>query len=70
MEADHQREGVEGVREPRIKLVRGGEERDRGDVEVLDRIFQALPVGLVPHGSGGGAFIGSRGKVDENGDMV
>ena len=70
MEADSRREGVEGVREPCIKLVRGGGERGRRDVEVLDRIFQAFPVGFVPHGSGRGAALSRRGQVDEDGDVV
>ena len=53
MEADSHYEAVEGVRESRIKLVRGGGERGRGDVEALNGVLQVYPVGFVPHGSGG-----------------
>ena len=70
MKLDSHYEGVEGVREPYIKLVRGGGKRGRRDKEVLGRALQAFPVGLVPQGSGGGAFVGRCGKVDKDGDVV
>ena len=70
MKADRRYEGVEGVREPRIKLARGGGERGRGDMEGLDRALQVLPIGFIPHGPGGGALVGWCGEVDEDGDMV
>ena len=53
MEADSCREGVEGVSEQCIKLVRRGGEWGRSDVEAFDGVLQAFPVGLVPHGTGG-----------------
>ena len=39
-------------------------------MEGFDGSHQVFPIGLVLHGSGGGAFIGWRGKVDEDGDVV
>ena len=53
MEADSCCEGVEGVREPLVKLVRGGGERGRGDIEVFDRVLQVHQIGFIPHRSGG-----------------
>ena len=64
MEADSAYEGVEGVSEPRIKLIRRGGEWGRRDLEVFDRILQAFPVGLVPHVSGGGrASVGAARRM-------
>ena len=53
METDSRSEGVETLREPHIKLVRGGGEQGRRDMQALDGALQALPIGFVPHGSGG-----------------
>ena len=70
MQADGRRESVKGVREPLIKLVRGGGDRGRRDAEVSDRTLQTILVGFVPHGSGGGGFVSRRRKVDEDGDVI
>ena len=70
MKADGCHQGVEGVSEPGVKLVWGGGERGRSDAEFLQGAFQAFPVSLVPHGSGGGACVRRRGEVDEDGDVV
>ena len=70
MKANRRCERVEGVREPRIKLVRGGGERGRGDMQALDRALQVLPIGFIPHGPGGGTLIRWCGEVEEDGDMV
>ena len=70
MEADSRREGVEGVSEPRVKLVRGGGEGGGGDAKAFDGAFQAVPVRFVPHGPGGGARVGRSGEVYEDGDMI
>ena len=70
MEAVCRREGVEGVRETHIRLVRGGGGRGRGNEEVLNGPLQGLPVGLLPHGPGGGAFVGWHGEADEDGDVI
>ena len=70
MEADSHYEGVEGVREPGIKLVRGGGERGRGDLEGLDRPFQVLPIGLISHGAGGGMLVGRCSELNEDGHVV
>ena len=70
MKADSHYEGVQGVREPCVKLVRGGGQRGRGDMEALDRALQVLPIGFIPHGPGGGALVGWCRKVDEDGGMV
>ena len=70
MKADRRCEGVQGVRKPRVKLVWGGGERGRWDVEGFDWFLQAFPVSFVRHGSGGGAFVGRRGEVDDDRDVV
>ena len=70
VEADGRREGVEGVSEPRIELIRGGGEGDGRDAKSFDGAFQGIPVRFVPHGSGGGARDGRSGEVYEDGDMV
>ena len=38
--------------------------------KVLDGVFQAVSVSLVPHGSGGGASVRWCGELYEDGDMV
>ena len=53
MEADYRSDRVKGVSEPGVKLILGGRGRGRWDANVFDRLFQAVPVGFVPHGSGG-----------------
>ena len=70
MEADSRREGVEGVREPLVEVVRGGGEWGRGDMEALDRVLQVHPIGFILHGSGGGGLVGRRGEVDEDRDVI
>ena len=70
MEANSRCEGVEGVREPCVKLVRGGGGRGRGDLEAFDRVLQVHSVGFIPHGSGGGTLVSRRCEVDEDGDVV
>ena len=70
MEANGRREGVEGVSEPCVELVRGGGVGGRRDAEVFDEVLLAIPVGFVPHGSGGGAHVRWSGEVYEDGDMV
>ena len=70
MEADGGREGVEGVSEPCVELVRRWGEGGRRDAEVFDRALQDVPVVFVPHGSGGGARVCRCGEVYEDGDVV
>ena len=57
MEAAPRREGVKGVSEPSMELVRGGRRGGGWDSEIFDGPLQVVHVGLVPHGSGGGSFI-------------
>ena len=70
MEANGCREGVEGVSEPCVELVRRGGEGGRRDAEVFDEVLQTVPVGFVPHGLGGGSCVRRCGEVYEDGDMV
>ena len=56
--------------EPCVELVRRGGEGGRRDAEVFDEVLQAVPIGFVPHGPGGGARVRRSGEVYQDGDMV
>ena len=61
MESDGCREGVEGVGEPCVELVRRGGEGGGRDAEAFDGVLQAFPVSFIPHGTGGGrASVGAE----------
>ena len=45
-------------------------ERGRDSPDAHFFFADAFPFGLVPPGSGGGAFVGRPGEVDEDGDVI